>query len=233
MNRSPLRVLAPLALFALSACTASPGASPSPSLPAASQAASASPSAAAPSPSSTASAVSSPTPTAPPSFAPNPAPPEGADCGKGEAAFKRAVRDVDNGLAFAGSGGEFTTAAIRMRNGSWTVDDAIPAFVGLTDELEAVKLSPRATERLNGPSNLALITAIVGAYRWSSIAFAPGQLADPQEPPTPLLAKPDGKRSIDVTAPSAPGEYALEFGVRWMTGCLHGDGVMYARIVVK
>jgi hypothetical protein len=231
MNRHTALLVAGLAIVP-SACIAWPATSHSPSP-------STSPGAlavitASPSIEPTASATPAPTatPTEAPSVAPNPAPAEGTSCGTGEAAFKRAVRDVDNGLAFGGRPIEFTTAGITMRNGSYAADDSIPGFIGLTSDEVAVESGSGGSVRLNGPPNLTLIRADARSWPWSSIDFANGS-GGRDEDARPVVATPNGARAILVHAPMDAGDYALEFHVTWMTACLEGDGVAYARLFVR
>jgi hypothetical protein len=186
-----------------------------------------------PSQSPTASVVPSPDPTddpgddaSPPPVTPLPG------CGTGEGAFRELAPAISRVLRFGGAPIELTTAAVAMRDGSYVADDAIPGFLGLAADEHAVAASPHGTVRLSGQSGMRLTGAQVGVYRWRDISFRANSLPDVSGGPTGGSAKSDGKGGILVAAPPR-GEYALELTVQWTTDCLQGDGVAYARVVVR
>jgi hypothetical protein len=179
----------------------------------------------------TASVEGSPEPT---SVTPDPseelAGTEGPGCGTGAKGFFAHRSELPDVLHFGGATIEFTTALIGLRNGSYTADDAIPAGIGLSPEEIAVRVSPGTHIILRG-DELTITKSDVRVVPWATVDFVDG-LGSSAAVPTGLAWRLRADGSISVSAPSEAGDYMVEFGPRWHTTCLVGDGSAYSRIKV-
>jgi hypothetical protein len=155
-----------------------------------------------------------------------------AGCGTGEAAFRTAAAAVDRTLLFGGRPVALTTAGMQMRDGSVVADDAIPGFLGLSPRSERIRAAPRVSVTLAPQAAMRLTAVQAGVYQWGRFDFS-GDLPNANQSPKGTLALLDGIGGASVTVPEQPGEYAIEFTVNWLTECLSGDGVAYARVVVR
>ena len=164
--------------------------------------------------------------TAPPSGVPIPG------CGTGEAGFRTAAAVFDRKLRFGGTAIELVTAGMALRDGSWWADDAIPGFTTLSPVTAAIVGKAGAAITLSAAPGMRLTGIQADVYRWAALDFTNG-LANPSEAARSTRALLDGIGAASITAPAQPGDYALAFGVHWLTECLSGDGVAYARVVVR
>jgi hypothetical protein len=155
----------------------------------------------------------------------------GPGCGTGQLGFFTHRDELPDTIHFGGATIELTTALIGLRNGSYTADDAIPAGIGLSPTELAVRVDPGTHVILRG-DGMVLTGVSPTVVPWDTVDFVDG-LGSSSASPTELTRRlrPDG--SISVSAPSAPGDYMIEFGLRWHTTCLVGDGVAYSRIKVN
>jgi hypothetical protein len=154
----------------------------------------------------------------------------GPGCGTGRLGLLGHRREVPDMLHFGGATIEFATAGIAMRNGSYGADDVIPAGLGLTPNEIAVKVAPSTRILLRG-DGLTFVSSTVRVVPWSTVSFTGGMGASPQRgTELPTRVRSDG--SISVSAPLAAGDYMVEFGPRWQSECLQGDGSAYSRIKV-
>jgi hypothetical protein len=154
----------------------------------------------------------------------------GPGCGTGRAGLLAHRVEVPDVLHFGGATIEFTTAEIALRNGTYGADDVIPAGVGLTPTEIAVKVAPGTHILLRG-DGLVLTESLVRVVPWSTVTFDGGLGFSPAKPvDLPGRLRSDG--SISVSAPLDPGDYMVEFGPRWLSDCLKGDGSAYSRIKV-
>jgi hypothetical protein len=154
----------------------------------------------------------------------------GPGCGTGLAGLLAHRDEVPPALHFGGATIEFTTALLALRNGTYRADDSIPAGVGLTPDEIAVKVAPGTHILLRG-DGLVLTQSLVRVVPWSTVSFDGGLGASPATPvdlPTRLRA--DG--SISVPAPHEVGDYMVQFGPRFKSECLEGDGSAYSRIKI-
>lgn len=208
----------------------------------ASSAASASPARPSVSPASSIAPASATPPAASPSVGPEPSavnepePPEelsgtaGPGCGTGAKGFFAHRGELPDALHFGGTTIEFTTAAIGLRNGTYVADDAIPAGVGLEPDEIAVRVTPGTHIILRG-DGMTIAEVEVRDVPWATVSFE-GGLGDSNAEPTELRWRARSDGSISVSAPNEVGDYMVEFGPRWHTTCLVGDGSAYSRIKV-
>jgi hypothetical protein len=172
-----------------------------------------------------------PEPTPEPTPVPTPVPSDLAACGDGQAALLDHRSEVPADLHFGGATLEFTTAGIRLRNGSYGADDAIPGGLGLDRDEIAVRVDPGTHIVLRG-TGLTLRDLTAGSHSWAAVDFSAGLAAFPDDPVgLDWRLRADG--SISVSAPLAPGDYAVELFPRWQSACLEGDGTAYGRIKVN
>lgn len=132
-------------------------------------------------------------------------------------------------LHFGGATIEFTTAGIGLRNGTYLADDAIPAGVGLEPDEIAVRVTPGTHIILRG-DGMTITEVEVRDVPWDTVSFEGGLGSSSAEPTELTWRRSEG--SISVSAPDKPGDYMIEFGPRWHTTCLVGDGSAYSRIKV-
>jgi hypothetical protein len=133
-------------------------------------------------------------------------------------------------LHFGGATIEFTTAYLALRNGTYGADDLIPAGIGLTPNEIAVKVASGTRIVLRG-EGLVLTLSLVRVVAWSTVSFDHGLGASTVRPVgLPTRLRSDG--SISVSAPPEVGDYMVEFGPRFHSECLEGDGSAYSRIKV-
>lgn len=153
-----------------------------------------------------------------------------AGCPTGEDWLSASPDRVPKTLAFGHATIEFTSAGIGELDGSHFVDDAIPGGVGLSPKEIAVVVAPGDHVILRA-SSLTLSHVAPGVSLWSDVSFE-GGLANLPADPTPLVwrFRPDG--SISISAPTDPGDYAVDFNPRWFGSCLQGDGTAYGRLKV-
>ena len=154
----------------------------------------------------------------------------GPGCGTGRAGLFAHRNEVPADLHFGGATIEFTTAYLALRNGTYGADDSIPAGVGLTPNEIAVKVVPGTHILLRG-AGLVLTQSLVRVVAWSTVSFDGGlgaSEATPVDLPTRLRS--DG--SISVSAPLEVGDYMVQFGPRFHSECLEGDGSAYSRIKI-
>jgi hypothetical protein len=249
-SRSIARSVAVLmACVALSACsaTASPSVAPSTALsaaangaaPSAGNATSEAPSSTAsaapapavtPEPTASPDATSGPDPTPVPTPRPTPRPTRVAGCGTGEAGYLAAGPEAPATLQFGHATIEFTQAGSGLRDGSYNVDDAIPAGVGLTANEIAVVVAPGDHIILRG-AGITLTDTSAVASPWSMVTFS-GGLANLAGPTTALATRLRSDGSLSISAPTEIGDWAVAFLPRWYGTCLKGDGTAYARIKV-
>jgi hypothetical protein len=180
-----------------------------------------------------------PVPSGEPSPEPTTATPEpteeltgtaGPGCGTGAKGFFAHRSEVPDVLHFGGATIEFATALIGLRNGTYTGDDAIPAGLGLTPDEIAVKVTPGTHIILRG-DGMTITKPDVRVVPWATVEFS-GGLGSSAAAPTELAWRLRADGSISVSAPSGTGDYLVEFGPRWHTECLVGDGSAYSRIKV-
>jgi hypothetical protein len=183
-------------------------------------------------PSGTPIAVTSaePTDVPEPTEAPAPRPSEIAGCGTGEAGFTADRTDIPT-LAFGHATIEFTPAGAGMRDGSWNIDDMIPAGVGLTANEIAVVVGPGDHIILRG-SGITILDTTASAVPWSMVSFE-GSLANLAGQRTSLAWRVRADGSLSISAPAKLGDWAVEFVLAWQSACLRGDGTAYARIKVR
>jgi hypothetical protein len=155
----------------------------------------------------------------------------GPGCGTGQLGFFTHRDEVPDTLHFGGATIEFTIALIGLRNGTYTADDAIPGAIGLSRTELAVRVDPGTRILLRG-DGLTLTEVTARSASWAEVDFA-GGLASLPEGGDELPWRTRGDGSISVSAPSAPGDYVVEFLPRWHSECLHGDGTAYGRIKVN
>ena len=171
-----------------------------------------------------------PGPAVHPTPTPLPSPRMAATCPDGDDWLSEAPDHVPQTLAFGRATIEFTSAAIGQLDGSHFVDDAIPGGVGLTPREIAVVVAPGDHIILRAVGlTLSHVSPAVGP--WSEVDFT-GGLANL---PADLAAldwryRSDG--SISISAPTEPGDYAVDFDPRWFGDCLQGDGTAYGRLKV-
>jgi hypothetical protein len=154
----------------------------------------------------------------------------GPGCGTGRAGLLAHRDEVPGVLHFGGATIDFTTALMSLRNGTYDAGDSIPGGLGLTPDEIAVKVGPAAHIILRG-DGLTLASTEARVVPWSTVIFRDGlgsSAASPAELPVRLRS--DG--SISVSAPVEPGDYMVEFGPRWHSACVQGDGSAYSRIKV-
>jgi len=178
---------------------------------------------------------SSPGPIASGSSEPEPSPSEemtgteGPGCGTGQKGFFAHRDQIQATLTLDGTPIELTPAHVAMRDGSYDADDAIPEFVGLTEDEAAVDEVREGKLVLVG-KGMTLSDLTVGTVPWSTVDFS----QEPSTSATPKTASwhvaSNGR--IVIIAPSRAGEYLLLMKVTWQTECLEGDGTAYGRIVV-
>ena len=155
----------------------------------------------------------------------------GPGCGTGQLGFFAHRGEVPDTLHFGGATVEFTTAWIQLRNETYVADDAIPGGIGLSPDEIAVRVDPGTHILLRG-DGLALTDVTVRAAPWTNVAFGAG-LASLPEGGDGLARRARADGSISVRAPTAPGDYLVEFLPRWQSACLQGDGTAYSRIKVN
>lgn len=154
----------------------------------------------------------------------------GPGCGTGQAGLLAHRDEVPAELLFGGATIAFTTASLAMRNGTYGADDSIPAGVGLTPNEIAVKVAPGTHILLRG-DGLVLTQSLVRVVPWSTVSFDGGLGASPATPADlPTRVRSDG--SISVSAPLEVGDYMVQFGPRFHSECLEGDGSAYSRIKI-
>jgi hypothetical protein len=141
-----------------------------------------------------------------------------------------AAAEAPHALHLGNSTIPFTTAMISMKDGSYMADDAIPAYVGLSQRLRAVETGPADSISLSGDS-ITFNGVQVRLFEWSAIDFSAG-LAQPGAS-LPGTAALEAAGTASIVAPSVPGEYGIELTTQWVGRCLAGDGVGYGRIVVR
>jgi hypothetical protein len=154
----------------------------------------------------------------------------GPGCGTGAKGFFAHRGELPDVLHFGGATIEFTTAGIGLRNGTYMADDAIPAGVGLDSDEIAVRVTPGTHIILRG-DGMTLTEAQVSQVSWATVSFE-GGLGSSSAEPTKLTWRSRADGSISVSAPNEVGDYMVEFGPRWHTACLVGDGSAYSRIKV-
>jgi hypothetical protein len=154
----------------------------------------------------------------------------GPGCGTGLAGLLAHRDEVPAVLHFGNATIEFTTAFLALRNGTYAADDSIPAGVGLTPDEIAVKVAPGTHILLRG-DGLVLTQSLVRVVPWSTVSFNGGLGASPAMPvDLPTRLRTDG--SISVSAPLEVGDYMVQFGPRFHSECLEGDGSAYSRIKI-
>jgi hypothetical protein len=154
----------------------------------------------------------------------------GPGCGTGQKGFFAHRDEIQHVLTLGGAPIELTTAAVGLRNGTFDADDAIPGYLGLTDDETAVKVAP-AGKVVLAAKGMTLTGLTVGAVPWSTVDFSqelPFTTAKPETVSSKLLTN----GTVAVFVPSEVGEYLLDMVVLWQTKCVHGDGTVYGRIVV-
>jgi hypothetical protein len=155
---------------------------------------------------------------------------EGPGCGTGAKGFFAHRSELPDVLHFGGATIEFNTALIGLRNGTYTADDVIPAGLGLSPEEIAVRVTAGTHIILRG-AGLTITRTEVRVVPWATVDFVDG-LGSSSAAPTELDWRLRADGSISVSAPSTIGDYMVEFGPRWHTECLVGDGSAYSRIKV-
>jgi hypothetical protein len=118
-----------------------------------------------------------------------------------------------------------------MLDGSYDVDDAIPAGVGLTANEIGVVVGP-GDHILLRAAGLKIVDTTAQAVPWSKVTFG-GGLATLDGPRTALTWRVRSDGSLSVSAPDQVGDWAVEFVPRWQGHCTKGDGTAYARIKVR
>lgn len=233
-------------VLVLAGCSAAPAPSSAPHVVTGSPSLAPSPTVA-PSASSAPSATPAPEPSAPaggePSASPEPsAEPEpsidesgsatgGPDgCGTGSAGFFAHRDEVPAAFHFGGATIEFTTAAIGLRNDTYQADDAIPGGIGLTADEIAVRVDP-GTHILLRADGVSIVDLTARVVPWATVSFE-GGLADVGEG-TALAWRTRADGSASISAPTTPGDWAVEFFPRWQAACVQGDGVAYGRVKVN
>jgi hypothetical protein len=154
----------------------------------------------------------------------------GPGCGTAAKGFFAHRGELPDVLHFGGATIEFTTAGIGLRNRTYGADDAIPAGLGLEPNEIAVRVTPGTHIILRG-DGMTFTDMEVRDVPWSTVSFE-GGLGYSSAKPTELTWRSRSDGSISVSAPDAPGDYMVEFGPRWHTACLVGDGSAYSRIKV-
>jgi hypothetical protein len=139
---------------------------------------------------------------------------------------------LDRTLVFGGQSIQLTTAAIQMRDGSTSADDAIPGFATLSPEAKAVPARAAAVLTLDPREGMRLTGVQARLYHWADLDFSNG-MANPRRTPVAGQAAVNGVGGAAVTMPAKSGDYAYEFMVQWLTPCLSGDGAAYARVLVR
>jgi len=195
-----------------------------------------------------ASAAAPPSPSVAPTAAEEPSSPEpsatesdpaasegidgtaGPDCGTGLAGLLAHRDEVPAVLHFGGATIEFTTVLLALRNGTYGADDSIPAGVGLTSKEIAVKVAPGTHVLLRG-DGLVLMQSLVRVVPWSTVSFE-GGLGASSATPVDLQTRLRTDGSISVSAPREVGDYMVQFGPRFHSACLEGDGSAYGRIKI-
>jgi hypothetical protein len=155
----------------------------------------------------------------------------GPGCGTGQQGLFAHRDEVPRELHFGGATIEFTTAAIGLRNGTYTADDAIPGGLGLTPDEIAVVVAPGAHIILRG-TGLTLTKVHAASGAWTDVSFSDG-LASWSVSSSELTWRRRDDGSISVSAPDVKGDYAVELGPSWHSDCLVGDGSSYSRIKVR
>ena len=154
----------------------------------------------------------------------------GPGCGTGQKGFFAHRAEIQEVLTLGGTPIELTTAAVGMRNGTYDADDAIPAYIGLAKDEKAVTVDVGGKLILAG-KGMTLTGLTAGTVPWSTMDFSK-DLPSTTATPTTATWRLVTKGRIVINAPTKPGDYLLDMGVRWQTGCLQGDGTVYGRIVV-
>ena len=160
---------------------------------------------------------------------PTPSPIPG--CGTGETGFRDHTRKVDRMLSFGDAEIELTTAAMAMLDGSFWADDAIPGFIGLTEDERAVHVGAGDPVTLAG-DGMSFRAVQVTLVRWSDVGFPAGGLPYDDGLGFEGTAEIGGDGSLAIIAPQQVGEYLVELVIGWRTDCLEGDGTAYGRIKV-
>ena len=227
----PIRIVSCLMGLLLVGCTS---AAPAPSAVAT---ASARPSAGPPETASVATPEPTPSPSSSAVAEPDPTEASGSatggpdGCGTGDAGFFAHRREVPKEMHFGGATLEFTTAAIGLRNGTYQADDAIPGGIGLESDEIAVRVDPGTHIILRG-TDLTLPQLSARAWAWATVDFS-GGLASFRQDAASLEWRLRTDGSISISAPDAPGDYAVELLPIWRSACLQGDGTAYGRIKVN
>ena len=73
---------------------------------------------------------------------------------------------------------------------------------------------------------------IARSYPWANVRFGP-DIAEFRDDPVPLDWRLRADGSASISAPLAPGDYAVELFPAWQTRCLAGSGTAYGRIKVN
>ncbi|HEX5824019.1 MAG TPA: hypothetical protein VFY18_06095 [Candidatus Limnocylindrales bacterium] len=220
-------VLLAVACIVLTGCIGRMGSSQSPS-----QLAEASvmPSSPPPSPIATSQATPTPDPSDAFNIAAMPGT-AGPGCGTGQKGFFTHRDEIQHTLTLDGAPIELTTATVGLRNGSYDADDAIPGYLGLSSDELAVKEEP-AGKLVLAAKAMDLTKLTVGAVPWSTVDFSL-DLPFTTATPAPVAWKLLTNGTIAITAPSKAGDYLLDMTVLWETECLHGDGTVYGRVLVR
>jgi hypothetical protein len=154
----------------------------------------------------------------------------GPGCGTGQKGFFAHRDQIQAVLTLGGTPIELTTAAVGLRNGTFEADDAIPGYVGLSEDEKAVSAEPGGKLILAG-KGMTLTDLSAGTMPWSTLDFSEGPPSTTAKATVATWRLVSNGRIV-INAPSKVGDYLLDMTVRWQTECLHGDGTVYGRIVV-
>ena len=140
---------------------------------------------------------------------------EPATCPGGQAGIF-AVKAVNHTLHVGSTPLALVTGVVTNRVDGFSVDDVTGPFPGF-DPGGGVALFARGQSgRLRAPAGVQLLGGDAMAFAWDGRTL-------PRTAGRPLAVHVDGG-GLAFTYPAA-GRYLIEFGVRWQSTCLKGDGV--------